>query len=73
MLFRGHHVRNRIVGALAVIVGGGVLVEWLPTRRAAMPLSYGSGQGLVFVLGALLVLVGGFFLISGGQKSKPSQ
>jgi hypothetical protein len=72
MLFRGHHVRNRIIGALAVVVGGGVFVEWLPTQRSEMRMSYGSGQSLVLVFGALLVLVGGYFLITGGRRRKPS-
>jgi hypothetical protein len=72
LLFRGHHTRNRIIGALAVVVGCGVLVQWLPTQRSTMRMSYGSGQSLVFVFGALLVLVGGYFLITGGQRRKPS-
>ena len=59
-------MRNRVFGAIGVVWGGGIviytLVRGLPQGQGA----YAVGQTCGVVLGALLLVVGLYYLVKGG-------
>ena len=57
-------MRNRIMGGIGVAWGGAIVLRWLlvGTRPGASP-AYASGQSAAVVLGALMVLAGGYYLL----------
>jgi len=64
-------MRNRILGLIGVLWGGGVVLSGIMRGIPEGHNAYQAGQigGLIF--GALLFLVGLYYLIKGGQK-KPN-
>lgn len=65
-------MRNRIFGLVGVLWGGAVLVSpfvrGLPQGSAA----YAKGQAAGFVFGAILAIVGAYYLFRGTKEKTPS-
>jgi hypothetical protein len=57
-------LRNRIFGAIGVIWGGGMLYQGL-TKGVSGQGAYAAGQTAAYVLGALMLVVGGRYLLKG--------
>ena len=59
--------KNRIVGLIGVVWGGGIVLSRLArgTAGAAVDPAYDAGQTTAVVLGALMLLVGLYYLIKG--------
>lgn len=64
-------MRNRIFGAIGVIWGGAILVFGLLKGGPESTGAYAQGQGIGFVFGAALFVVGLYYLIKGNGKAKP--
>jgi len=62
-------VRNRIVGAIGVLWGGGMLVSAFLRGGPAGSGAYAAGQTGALVFACLLVLVGGVLPVQGQQES----
>jgi hypothetical protein len=62
-------MRNRIFGAIGVIWGGLILVSAFFRGGPQGSGSYAAGQTGALVFAVLLMLVGGFYLLKGGQKT----
>jgi hypothetical protein len=62
-------MRNRIFGAIGVIWGGLILVSAYLRGGPQGSGSYAAGQTGALVFAVLLMLVGGFYLLKGGQKT----
>lgn len=61
-------MRNRIFGAVGVLWGGAVLIR---SYRMGGPIgggAYLAGQFAALVFAALLVLVGGYYLVKGSRR-----
>lgn len=61
-------MRNRIFGAIGVIWGGLMLVNFFMQGGPQGSGAYHAGQTGELVFAGLLVLVGGFYLLKGGKK-----
>lgn len=57
-------MRNRITGGVAVVWGGGILVHAF-TKAPSTNEAYQSGVNVATIFGAVLVLVGLYYLIKG--------
>ncbi|MEP6754816.1 MAG: hypothetical protein ABJA67_04880 [Chthonomonadales bacterium] len=58
--------RNRIFGAIGVLWGGSMLVSKLLGGGAQNTNgAYAAGQSTALVFGAIMLLVGGYYLIKG--------
>ncbi|HWZ63362.1 MAG TPA: hypothetical protein VNX02_10100 [Steroidobacteraceae bacterium] len=64
-------MRNRILGAIGVIWGGAVLLNWYRGSGAHGSGAYAAGYSTGVIFGALLFLVGGYYLLSGGGSKRP--
>jgi hypothetical protein len=62
-------MRNRIFGAIGVVWGGLMLLSAFLRGEPQGSGSYAAGQNAALVFAVLLVLVGGYYLLKGGQKS----
>jgi hypothetical protein len=62
-------MRNRIFGAIGVIWGGLILVNFFMQGGPRGSGDYQAGQTGALVFAALLVLVGGYYLLKGGKKA----
>ena len=68
-------MRNRILGAIAVVWGGFILVGRLAADRAldgAGAGAYAAGHMAGVVFAVLLLVVGLFYLIKGGRSARAS-
>jgi hypothetical protein len=63
-------MRNRIFGAIGVLWGGAILVRTYFIGGPAGTGAYRNGQIAALVFAALLVLVGGYYLIRGNGRAK---
>jgi hypothetical protein len=63
-------MRNRIFGAIGVIWGGLMLVSAFLRGGPQGSGSYAAGQNAALVFAVLLVLVGGYYLLKGGQRTE---
>jgi hypothetical protein len=61
-------MRNRILGAIGVIWGGLVLLNWLRSSGSHGSGAYAAGYSAGVIFGALLFLIGGYYLLTGGAK-----
>ena len=57
--------RNRILGGIGVLWGGGILLFRLFGSQPAAAGAYGAGQTAGLVFGGLLFVVGLYYLIKG--------
>lgn len=64
-------MRNRIFGAIGVLWGGAILGRALLHGGPQDSGAYAAGHTAGVVFGALMLLVGGYYLIKGGAK-KPA-
>jgi hypothetical protein len=62
-------MRNRIFGAIGVIWGGLMLVSAFMRGGPQGSGAYHAGQTGALAFAALLVLVGGYYLLKGGKKA----
>jgi hypothetical protein len=62
-------MRNRIFGAIGVIWGGLMLVSAFLRGGPQGSGSYAAGQTGALVFAVLLVVVGGYYLLKGEQKT----
>jgi hypothetical protein len=62
-------MRNRILGAIGVVWGGGILVSAFLRGGPAGSGAYATGNTAGIVVGAMLFIVGGYYLIRGGKKA----
>lgn len=63
--------RNRILGAIGVIWGLGVIIYYfLGTNNAGSNGAYAQGQMAGLIFGIVLLLAGLYAFISGGRKSQ---
>ena len=60
-------MRNRIVGGIAVVWGGGMLVSFF-LRTPEGSGAYEAGRTAALVFAVLLVVVGGYYLLKGSGK-----
>jgi hypothetical protein len=58
-------MRNRILGAIGVLWGAGILVSALLRDGAQGSGAYAAGQTTALVFAVLLVAVGGYYLLKG--------
>jgi len=63
-------MRNRIFGAIGVVWGVAVLISAFLRGGPEGSGAYAAGNTAGIVLGALLFIVGGYYLIRGSKKSK---
>ncbi len=63
-------MRNKIFGAVGVIWGGAVLVSAFLRGGPEGSGAYAAGNAAGIAFGALLFIVGGYFLIRGSKKPK---
>jgi len=63
-------VVSRILGAIAVLWGGAILVRTYLVGGPVGTGAYRNGQIAALVLAVLLVLVGGYYLIKGNTSAK---
>jgi hypothetical protein len=62
-------MRNRMFGAIGIIWGGLMLVSAFLRGGPQGSGSYAAGQTAALVFAVLLVLVGGYYVVKGGQKT----
>ena len=62
-------MRNRIVGAIGVLWGGGMLVSAFLRGGPAGSGAYAAGQTGALAFACLLVLVGAYYLFKGSKKA----
>jgi hypothetical protein len=62
-------MRNRIFGAIGVVWGGLILVSAIMRGGPRGSDAYAAGQTGALVFAVLLVIVGGYYLLKGGQKT----
>jgi heme A synthase len=60
-------MRNRILGAIGVLWGGMALLNWFRGDRSHGTGAYAVGYSAGVIFGALLFLVGGYYLLTGGN------
>jgi hypothetical protein len=63
-------MRNRILGAIGVVWGGAALVNWFRSPAPHGSGAYAAGYSVGVIFGALLFLVGGYYLLTGGRSKK---
>jgi hypothetical protein len=63
-------MRDKIFGAIGVIWGGAVLASAFLRSAPAGSAAYAAGNAAGIAFGALLFIVGGYFLLRGSKKSK---
>jgi hypothetical protein len=63
-------MRNRIFGAIGVLWGGAVLTRFYFSGGLAGTGAYRNGQIAALVFAALLILIGGYYLIRGNRSAK---
>jgi hypothetical protein len=63
-------MRNRILGAIALIWGGAILVNALRGVGAQGSGAYSAGHTAGTIFGGLLFLVGGYYLLAGSGAKK---
>jgi hypothetical protein len=63
-------MRNRIFGAIGLIWGAAILVRAYLAGGPAGTGAYRQGQKGAFVFAALLVIVGGYYLIKGNRSAR---
>jgi hypothetical protein len=61
-------MRNRIFGAIGVIWGGAVLASAFLRDSPAGSNAYSAGNAVGIGFGALLFVVGGYYLFRGAKK-----
>jgi hypothetical protein len=66
---QGIPMRNRIVGAIGVLWGGGMLYQGL-TKGVSGQGAYAAGQTAAYVFGALMLIVGIYYFLKGGRAGK---
>lgn len=57
--------RNRILGAIGFIWGAGVLISRVAGSEGAAEGAYATGQSAGLIFGALLAVVGLYYLVRG--------
>jgi len=62
-------MRNRVVGLIGVLWGGGILVSSFLRSGPAGGSAYQSGQTAGYIFGAILFGAGLFYLIRGSGKN----
>lgn len=62
-------MRNRIFGGIGVLWGGAILLSGLVPKTAEVSASYSSGQSVGYVVGSVMLAVGGYYLVSGRKKN----
>jgi len=62
-------MRNRILGGIGVLWGGGILVSTFVKGTPQGPGAYAQGQMFGTALGALLFLVSLYYLIKGPSRA----
>jgi hypothetical protein len=62
-------MRNRIFGAIGLIWGGLILVNGFMRGGPQGSGAYAAGQTGALVFAVLLVIVGGYYVLKGGQKT----
>jgi hypothetical protein len=62
-------MRNRIFGGIGVLWGGAILIRSFLQRGPSGSGAYAAGQTTALIFGALLFLVGLYYLIKGGRKT----
>ena len=63
-------MRNRILGAIGVLWGGAMLLRAYLAGGPVGSGAYRDGQITALVFAALLVLVGGYYLVKGDGRSQ---
>lgn len=63
-------MRNRIFGGIGVVWGGGVLIYSLIKGGPQGQGAYAAGQTGGLIFGALLLVIGLYFLIKGGRSNQ---
>lgn len=63
-------MRNRILGAIGVLWGGGLLVRAYLGGGPVGSGPFRNGQIAALAFAVLLVLVGGYYLIKGNRSAK---
>jgi len=61
-------MRNRIFGAIGVVWGAAIVVNTFLRGGPQGSGAYAAGQVGALVFAVLLVIVGGYYLLKGGQK-----
>jgi hypothetical protein len=64
-------MRNRIFGAIGLIWGGAVLVNAFRGAGSQGSGAYAAGHTTGVIFGGLLVIVGGYYLLTGGSAKNP--
>jgi hypothetical protein len=62
-------MRNRVFGAIGLIWGGLILVNGFMRGGPQGSGAYAAGQTGALVFAVLLVIVGGYYFLKGGQKT----
>ena len=62
-------MRNRIFGGIGVVWGGFILVSAIARGGPQGSGAYAAGQTGALVFAVLLVIIGGCYLLKGGQKA----
>jgi len=66
-------MRNRIFGAIGVIWGGGVLLRAILRGGITGTGGYAAGQMIALFIAAILLIVGVYYLVTGGGAKKPQR
>lgn len=65
-------MRNRILGAIAILWGGGILLsKLLGGSQVEGNGAYAAGQTVALIFGGLMFIVGVYLLIKGSNKAGP--
>jgi hypothetical protein len=62
-------MRNRIFGGIGVVWGGLILVTWFMRGGPQGSGAYAAGQTGALVFGVLLLIIGAYYVLKGGQKA----
>ena len=63
-------MRNRVFGAIGVLWGGAILFRTYVAGAPAGTGAYRNGQITATIFAALLVIVGGYYLVRGSGSAK---
>ena len=55
-------MRNKIFGGIGVLWGGAIVLRWLTSGSPAGSGAYEAGQSGAVIFGALLLIVGAYYL-----------
>lgn len=55
-------MRNKIVGGIGVLWGGAIVARWLMSGPGGGSSAYQAGQSGAVIFGALMLVVGGYYL-----------